>query len=112
MDADLVERLQRLLPVSWDNELDGRGEPTHAVLTFGEHPTQAMSMRPDDWMTLNELPVRMAELEARNRELVEGLKFYADRSKYAHTGPSKYYPLVEDEGAVARALLTKVGEMK
>jgi hypothetical protein len=53
----LIERLRRLLPVSWTHEVDpATGEPMYANMQFGEHQTQAMSMMPDDWMTLNELP--------------------------------------------------------
>jgi hypothetical protein len=59
----VAERLKRLLPVSWTHEVDpATGEPMHANMQFGEHRTQAMSMDPDDWMALNELPALIEEL--------------------------------------------------
>lgn len=42
--------LERLLPVSYHNTAD------YAELTFGDHQTQAMTMDPDTWTALNELP--------------------------------------------------------
>jgi hypothetical protein len=83
MNTDLIERLSGLLPVSWDNELDGHGEPTHANLTFGEHPTQAMTLRPDDWMALNELIRALTQADARIARLEEALKQVASRSHAA-----------------------------
>jgi hypothetical protein len=60
----------------------------------------------DQGTPLPELEEAAAVIEA----LTEALQFYADRSKYQHTGPSKYYPLADDEGNVARTALTRDGE--
>lgn len=79
-DDELIERLNKLLPVSWDNELDGHGEPTHAVLTFGEHQTQAITLCPDDWMALNNLASRLTELTRALDEIM------AEYRKYGATG--------------------------
>lgn len=68
----LIERVSKLLPVSWDNEVDGFGEPTHAVLTFGEHQTQAITMCPDDWMALNEIVPTLRRLSQELEEVREG----------------------------------------
>jgi hypothetical protein len=65
----LVERVGKLLPVSWDNEVNGFGEPTHAVLTFGTHQTQAITMAPDDFMALNELAQAISTLLSDNERL-------------------------------------------
>src|SRR5687768_11483606 len=66
-DRELLERLNRLLPVSWDNETNGYGEPIYANLTFGDHQTQAMTMCPDDWMALNDIPAAIASAREAGR---------------------------------------------
>lgn len=46
----LVERASRLLPVVVNITQD------YAELSFGDaHPTQAMTMQPDDWLALNDI---------------------------------------------------------
>ena len=49
-------------------------------------------------------------LAAHVARLEEALRFYADRSKYDNSGPSKWFPLCEDEGEIARAALSGTGE--
>jgi hypothetical protein len=71
---DVVEALKRLLPVSWTNEVDpSTGEAIYANMQFGEHQTQAMSMRPDDWMLLNDLPDTIERLREENARRVDDL---------------------------------------
>jgi len=64
------------------------------------------SAPPIDWQA------RATAAEAREAKLREALRFYADRKGYAPTGPSKHFPLADDEGNVARQTLqetTNVG---
>lgn len=70
----LVERLSRLLPVVVNNT------PDYAELSFGDaHPTQAMTMAPDDWMALNDIAAALTaqadEIE-RLRKLTRPQWFY------------------------------------
>lgn len=41
---------------------------------------------------------------------LQALEFYTDRKKYRVSDISKYYPLVEDEGSVARTAITTIAE--
>ncbi len=52
-----------------------------------------------------EAAARIEQLEAQLVASREALAFYADRSKYQHPGSSRYFPLADDEGKVARAAL-------
>jgi len=81
-ELELIEAVKRFLPVSWDNELDGHGEPTHAVLTFGDHQTQAITLQPDDWTKLNDIPDTIEALLSRVDKLEEALK--KCRHKFLH----------------------------
>jgi hypothetical protein len=78
---ELIERMKKLLPVSWDNELDGHGEPIHAVLTFGDHSTQAITLCPDDWMALNEIPDLLLSNSIELERYREALKPFAEEAK-------------------------------
>lgn len=73
----LVERVSRLLPVVVNNT------PDYAELSFGDaHPTQAMTMAPDDWLALNELiPALTAQADEITR-LRAALKPFADCCEY------------------------------
>lgn len=44
---ELVEALRPFLPITVNETAD------YAELTFGDHETQAMTLRPDDWLKLN-----------------------------------------------------------
>ena len=70
----LVERASRLLPVVVNMTQD------YAELSFGDaHPTQAMTMQPDDWLALNEIVAALTaqadEIE-RLRKLARPQWFY------------------------------------
>jgi hypothetical protein len=57
------------------------------------------SAPPIDWQA------RATAAEAENAKLRDALRFYADRKGYAPTGPSKHFPLADDEGNTARQAL-------
>ena len=76
--------LAAILNGTWDDDEESGDVLGYLVPAFARHRQP--------------LAARVAELEA-------GLRFYADRKGYDISGPSKYFPLSEDEGNVARALL-------
>lgn len=53
----LREALRPFMPIRVNNT------PDYAELTFGEHPTQAMTMQPDDWQRLNDAYAALSPAE-------------------------------------------------
>src|SRR5688572_18073685 len=65
-------------------------------------PLVAINM---DGLCFWELNAKINEAADALETMREALAFYADRKGYDTSGPSKWFPLIEDEGAVARKAL-------
>lgn len=56
--AELARAIERLLPITT------RDTPDYAEVSFGECQAQAMTMEPDTWLALNQLPALLSEIAA------------------------------------------------
>lgn len=60
--AELARAIERLLPITT------RNTPDYAEVSFGECQAQAMTMEPDTWLALNQLPALLSEIAALRGE--------------------------------------------
>lgn len=60
--AELARAIDRLLPITIQNT------PDYAEVSFGECQAQAMTMEPETWLALNQLPSLIAEVAALRGE--------------------------------------------
>jgi hypothetical protein len=72
--VEMAEKAKAIGPVTFDVETDGYNQPTHAVMTFGDHPTQAMTMRPEDWQAASDALEALRNLVPDLAGLVEAMK--------------------------------------
>ncbi|WP_278070509.1 hypothetical protein [Brevundimonas sanguinis] len=66
--AELARAIDRLLPITIQNT------PDYAEVSFGECRAQAMTMEPETWLALNQLPALIAEVAARRGERDEAVQ--------------------------------------
>ncbi len=97
--AELARAIDRLLPITIQNT------PDYAEVSFGECQAQAMTMEPETWLALNQLPSLIAEVAAL-REQVKFEKQVAydenDRATEAERKLAEAVGVVEWYGENAR----------